>query len=65
MPEGGDFWAEAGAVPSKSISRRFSAFACGGGAPETAAAAAAAARGFSRAFSICSSIAAFCTASAP
>ena len=53
-PEAGDFWADAGAAPSKSISRRFSALACGGGAPETAAAAAAAARGFSRAFCNCS-----------
>lgn len=41
-------------------------FDCAGGAvPATAAAAAAAARGFSRAFCICSSMAAFCTASAP
>ena len=42
---------DAGAAPSKSMSRRFSALACVGGAvPEIAEAAAAAARGFSRAF---------------
>ena len=55
MPEGGDFCAEAGAAPSKSMSRRFSMLDWeGGGAPETAAAAVAAARGFSRAFCSCS-----------
>lgn len=57
MPAPGSFWADAGAPPSKSISRRFSTlfWVCGGGAPPlTAAAAAAAAKGFSRAFWICS-----------
>ena len=55
MLDTGDFWADAGAAPSKSMSRRFSLLAWdGGGAPETAAAAAAAARGFSRAFCNCS-----------
>lgn len=55
MPAAGDFWVDAGAAPSKSMSRRFSLLVwAGGGPPETAAAAAAAARGFSRAFCICS-----------
>ncbi len=56
MPESGDFVAEAGAMVSKSKSRRFSSLLpwAGGGAPETAAATAAAARGFSRAFCNCS-----------
>ena len=56
-PVSGSFCADAGAVPSKSISNRFSTlfWACGGGvAPVTAAAAAAAANGFSFAFWICS-----------
>lgn len=56
MPAVGSFCAEAGAVPSKSISNRFSTLFCAWGAavPLTAAAAAAAARGFSRAFWSCS-----------
>lgn len=54
-PDGveGSFCADAGAAPSKSMSRRFSALAgaCGAACPEPAMlAAAAAARGFSRAF---------------
>ena len=56
-PVSGSFCADAGAVPSKSISNRFSTlfWACGGGVePVTAAAAAAAANGFSFAFWICS-----------
>lgn len=56
-PLDGSFCADAGADPSKSMSRRFSTlfWDCGGGAvPETAAAAAAAASGFSRAFWSCS-----------
>jgi hypothetical protein len=56
-PLDGSFCADAGADPSKSISRRFSTlfWACAGGSvPETAAAAAAAASGFSRAFCSCS-----------
>jgi hypothetical protein len=53
-PEGGCFCKDAGAEPSKSMSRRFSRFDCGGAWPLTAAAAAAAAIGFSLAFSCCS-----------
>lgn len=57
MPVSGSFWADAGAVPSKSISSKFSTLFCvwgGGVVPVTAAAAAAAAKGFSWAFWICS-----------
>lgn len=58
-PEGvvGSFCADAGAAPSKSMSRRFSALAgaWAGACPDPVMlAAAAAARGFSRAFWICS-----------
>ena len=56
-PFSGSFCADAGAPPSKSMSSRFSTLfrAWGGGVvPVTAAAAAAAAKGFSRAFWICS-----------
>jgi hypothetical protein len=62
-PPGGAFCILAGAAPSKSISRRFSAWFCTVlPPPETAAAAAAAAKGFSRAFWAASSMAACCRA---
>jgi hypothetical protein len=61
----GAFCIDAGAEPSKSISRRFSKLLVGATFPLTAAAAAAAAIGFSLASSSCSSIAACCIASAP